>query len=116
MEKKKSSTIPQTTVTRDLREFSEQTGNIYKSVVIMSRRANQLAQEQKQDLEQRLQEFSTYTTPGEEAVENEEQIEISKFYEKLPKPTLVAAKEFSDEEVYFRTPDEEPTTEPQADK
>lgn len=101
---KKKANAPQTTVTRDLDKFSDVTGNLYESVAIMSKRANQVAAEMKSDLEHKLQEFSTYTDAMEDFTENEEQIEISKFYERLPKPTLVAAKEFEEGEVYFRNP------------
>lgn len=95
---------PLSTVTRDVNELSKETGNIYESVMIMARRANQISQEVKKELELKLQEFSTYTDNMEEVSENREQIEISKFYEKLPKPTLIAAKEFTDGEVYHRNP------------
>ena len=91
-------------MTRDLDDFARPTGNLYESVVIMSKRANQIAAEVKSDLDQKLQEYSTYTDSLEEVVENHEQIEISKYYEKLPKPVLVAAKEFEDGEIYFRNP------------
>lgn len=110
MERKKGVT-PQTTITRDLKKFSEPTGNLYESVVIMSKRANQLGTEIKEDLEQKLQEFSTYTDSLEEVVENHEQIEISKFYEKMPKPALIAAREFEENEIYYRNPLEEMTDE-----
>ncbi|MDO5016956.1 MAG: DNA-directed RNA polymerase subunit omega [Porphyromonas sp.] len=101
---KKNNNVPLTTVTRDLDKFSADTGNLYESVVIMSKRANQIASEMKSDLEQKLQEFSTYTDTMEDFTENQEQIEISKYYEKLPKPVLVAAKEFEEDKVYFRNP------------
>ena len=103
MDNKKTS-IPLTTVTRDLNEFSEKTGNLYESVVIMSKRANQISQEMKKELEEKLQEFSSYTDNLEEIHENHEQIEISKYYEKLPKPVLVAAHEFENDEIYYRNP------------
>ena len=70
----------------------------------MSKRANQISAEMKSALEQKLQEFSTYTDTLEEYTENQEQIEISKYYERLPKPVLVAAKEFEEDEIYFRNP------------
>lgn len=95
---------PLSTVTRDVNELSKDTGNIYESVMIMARRANQISQEMKKELELKLQEFSTYTDNMEEVSENREQIEISKFYEKLPKATLIAAKEFEEGEVYHRNP------------
>lgn len=103
MMKKKVNT-PTTTVTRDLDKFSEPTGNLYESVVIMGKRANQVAAEMKSALEQKLQEFSTYTDTLENPTENQEQIEVSKYFEKQPKPTLVAAKEFEEGEIYYRNP------------
>lgn len=103
MDQRKKS-VPVTTVTRNLDDFARPTGNLYESVVIMSKRANQIASDIKSDLEQKLQEYSTYTDSLEEVSENHEQIEISKYYEKLPKPVLVAAKEFEDGEIYYRNP------------
>ncbi len=100
----KKNNVPLSTVTRDLEQFSDQTGNLYESVVIMSKRANQISVDMKTDLERKLQEFSTYTDSLEDVTENKEQIEISRYYERLPKPVLVAAKEFEDGEVYFRNP------------
>lgn len=99
--------IPHSTVTRNLNQFSKPTGNIYESVVVMSRRANQIAVEQKQELDAQLQEFSTYTEASEEYVENTEQVELSRRYEKMPKPVLIAAYEFEHGEVYFRNPAKE---------
>lgn len=95
---------PLSTVTRDVNEFSTPTGNIYESVMVIAHRANQISMEMKKDLEQKLQEFTTYSDNLEELTENREQIEISKFYERLPKPVLIAAKEFEDNEIYFRNP------------
>ena len=92
------------TVTRDIRRFDEQTGNIYESVSIMSKRANQISTEMKEELSAKLQEFSSHSDNLEEIFENREQIEISKFYEKLPKPTLIAVQEFLEEKVYYRNP------------
>jgi DNA-directed RNA polymerase subunit K/omega len=81
------------------------TGNIYESVAIIAKRANQIAVENKQELARKLEEFSTTTDSLEETFENREQIEISKYYERMPKPTLVATEEFLSGEVYFREPD-----------
>lgn len=103
MQRKKNN-VPLTTVTRDLDTFREKTGNLYKSLVIMGKRANQLAMEMKDDLEHKLQEFSSYNDGIEDGEQNNEQIEISKFYEKLPKPVLVSAKEFENDEIYWRDP------------
>ena len=84
----------------------EQTGNIYKSVVIIGKRANQIGVEIKQDLNKKLAEFASYNDSLEEVFENREQIEISRYYEKLPKPTLLATQEFLDGNVYWRDPNE----------
>ncbi|MBP7809758.1 MAG: DNA-directed RNA polymerase subunit omega [Bacteroidia bacterium] len=92
------------TVTRDIRRFDNQTGNIYEAVSIMSKRANQISTEMKEELSAKLQEFSSHSDNLEEIFENREQIEISKFYEKLPKPTLIAVQEFLEEKVYYRNP------------
>lgn len=92
------------TITRDVIKLSEPTGNIYESVVIMSKRANQLAAELKKELSEKLEEFSqtSATDTLEETFENSEQIEISRYYERLPKPTLSAIKEFEDGDTYWR--------------
>ena len=92
------------TVTRDIRRFDNQTGNIYEAVSIMSKRANQISTEMKEELSAKLQEFSRHSDNLEEIFENREQIEISKFYEKLPKPSLIAVQEFLEEKVYYRNP------------
>lgn len=100
-------TASTTTETRNLAELSDQTGNIYEAVKILGKRANQIAVEMKTDLDAKLQEFASYSDNLEEIFENHEQIEISKFYEKLPKPTLLAIDEWEHEEVYFRNPNKE---------
>jgi DNA-directed RNA polymerase subunit K/omega len=92
------------TVTRDIRRFDGQTGNIYEAVSIMSKRANQISTEMKEELSAKLQEFSSHSDNLEEIFENREQIEISKFYEKLPKPSLIAVQEFLEEKIYYRNP------------
>ena len=84
---------PLTTITRDIDKFDAQTGNIYESVIICSRRANQISVEMKQELNSKLEEFASFNDNLEEVFENREQIEISKFYERLPKPTLIALSE-----------------------
>jgi DNA-directed RNA polymerase subunit K/omega len=101
------SVVAGSTVTRDLRELDTQTGNIYESIVIMSKRANQLSNNIKEELHQKLSEFASANDNLEEVFENREQIEISKYYEKLPKPTLVAVQEFLDGKVYYRNPSKE---------
>lgn len=92
METKKS--IPTNTITRTLREIDAPTGNIYQSVVTISRRANEISGETKVELSRKLQDFAGMTDNLEETFENREQIEISRYYERLPKATLVATEEF----------------------
>lgn len=100
----KKSKAPTNTVTRNVVELSNDTGNIYESVVIMAKRSNQISSEIKQDLQKKLAEFSSYNDSIEEVFENREQIEISRYYEKLPKPTLLAAEEFEQGQIYWRDP------------
>lgn len=99
--------VANSTVTRDLRELDVETGNIYESLVIMSKRANQISNNIKEELHQKLSEFASSNDNLEEVFENREQIEISKYYEKLPKPSLVAVQEFLDGKVYYRNPTKE---------
>jgi len=101
MESKKI-TVPLNTVTRNMPDLDAATGNIYESVVIVAKRANQISAEIKQELSRKLADFSTVTDSLEETFENREQIEISKFYERMPKPALVATEEFLEGKVYFR--------------
>jgi len=82
----------------------EQTGNIYETVAIISKRANQISAQIKEDLSKKLAEFASYNDTLEEVFENREQIEISRYYEKLPKPSLLATQEFIDDKVYWRDP------------
>lgn len=100
----KKSNAPLNTVTRDMIELSEDTGNVYETVCIIAKRANQIAGEMKHDLEKKLQEFASLNDNLEEISENLEQIEISRYYEKLPKPTLIAAQEYVDHKLVFRNP------------
>ena len=93
-----------TTVTRDIRKFDGVTGNIYEAVAIISKRANQISSEMKEELSAKLQEFSSHSDNLEEIFENREQIEISKFYEKLPKPSLISVQEFLEDKIYYRNP------------
>ena len=93
--------VPTNTISRDMVSLSKDTENIYETVMIIAKRANQIAQETKQELEAKLQEFAVYTDDQQEMVENEEQIEISRQYERMPKPTLIAAKEYEDGELYY---------------
>ena len=100
----KKTNAPLNTVTRDMVKLSEDTGNVYETVCIIAKRANQISAEMKKDLEKKLQEFATLTDSLEEVNENREQIEISRYYEKLPKPTLIATQEYVDHKLYFRNP------------
>ena len=103
----KKSTAAVTTVTRDVRPIENATGNLYESVVILSRRANQISVEIKEELQKKLEEFASYTDNLEEVFENREQIDISRFYEGLPKPTALAIEDFLDNDVYWRKPEAE---------
>ena len=107
----KSSDAARTSITRDTVELEETTGNIYESVVIISKRSNQINAELKEELTRKLEEFASTTDNLEEIFENREQIEISRFYEKLPKPNAIAIKELLDDKIYVRRPDEEGTIE-----
>ncbi|MFH1000719.1 MAG: DNA-directed RNA polymerase subunit omega [Bacteroidota bacterium] len=91
-------------VTRKLKDFDAPTGNIYESVAIMSMRANQIGKNIKEELNRKIEEFATPSDNLEEIFENREQIELAKFYEKLPKPTLIAVQEFMDKKIYYRNP------------
>ncbi|MBO4977633.1 MAG: DNA-directed RNA polymerase subunit omega [Muribaculaceae bacterium] len=93
---------PLNTVTRDLTDLADETGNVYETVCIISKRANQIAAQMKNDLEKKLQEFAPYNDNLEEVTENREQIEISRYYERLPKPTLIATQEYIDHKLFFR--------------
>ena len=100
MEKK----IPTNTITRDIKNLAEPTGNIYETVVILSKRANQIALAEKKELNKKLEDFrGERDATKEEVFENKEQIEISKYYERQPKPDLVAIAEFENGDIYFRT-------------
>ena len=100
----KKSNAPTNTVTRDMQDFRDKTGNVYESIAIMGKRANQISVEMKEELKKKLDEFSSSSDNLEEVFENREQIEISRYYERLPKPTLIAAQEFAEDQVYFRNP------------
>ncbi len=100
----KKTNAPLNTVTRDMIQMSEDTGNVYETVAIIAKRANQIAAEMKHDLEKKLQEFASLNDNLEEISENREQIEISRYYEKLPKPTLIAAQEYEEHKIHYRNP------------
>ena len=103
----KNSTAEKTTITRDTIDFEKNTGNIYESIVMMSKRSNQLSVELKEELTQKLQEFASTTDNLEEIFENREQIEISRFYERLPKPVAMAIEEMLEDKIYSRKPEAE---------
>ena len=98
MEKK----IPTNTITRDVKYLAEPTGNIYESVVVLYKRANQIAAAEKKELSKKLEDFRNERDTMDEVFENKEQIEISKYYERQPKPDLVAISEFENDELYYR--------------
>ncbi|MBQ2340215.1 MAG: DNA-directed RNA polymerase subunit omega [Bacteroidaceae bacterium] len=103
----KKTNAPTTTVTRNLMDLSRDTNNVYESVAIIAKRANQIAAEMKDELSKKLVEFGSHTDTLEEVFENEEQIQISRYYERLPKPTLIATQEFLEDKVYYRNPSKE---------
>ena len=103
----KKSKAPVNTETRELPELWKSTGNIYESVAIIGKRANQIGVEIKQDLNKKLQEFASYNDSLDEVFETREQIEISRYYEKLPKPTLLATQEFIEGNIYWRDPSQD---------
>ncbi len=106
MDFKKTNAEP-STVTRDIRQFDGPTGNIYEAVAIISKRANQISSEMKEELSAKLAEFASHSDNLEEIFENREQIEISKFYEKLPKPSLISVQEYLEDKTYYRNPAKE---------
>ena len=99
---------PNNTITRNPAVLAAKAdNNIYEAVAVIAKRSNQIAVEMKDELSRKLQEFDSYTDNLEEIFENREQIELSKFYERIPKPVLIATQEFEDGQVYFRNPDAE---------
>lgn len=103
----KKTTAPLSTITYDTREIARNTGNIYESLVICSRRSNQISAELKDELNKKLQEFASYTDNLEEVFENREQIEISRFYERIPKANAIAMQEYAEDKIYSRNPSRE---------
>jgi len=94
-------------ITRDVIDLANDTGNVYESISIISKRARQISTKMKEELGQKLSEFATKEDNLEEIFENREQIEISKYYERMPKPSTLAVEEFTDGKVYYRKPEEE---------
>ena len=103
----KKSTAPTNTIVRNMVDLWKYTGNVYETVAIIGKRSNQISVEIKNELSKKLQEFASYSDNLEEVFENREQIEISRFYEKMPKPTLIATQEFIDGKIYYRNPAKE---------
>ena len=100
----KKTNAPTNTVTRNMNDFREGTDNVYETVAILGKRANQISVEIRDELKKKLDEFSTKQDNLEEVFENREQIEISRFYERMPKPTLIATQEYLDDKIYYRNP------------
>lgn len=111
----RKSNAPTNTVTRNIMDMCEETGNIYETVAIIGKRANQIGVQIKDDLNKKLAEFASYNDSLEEVFENREQIEISRYYEKLPKPTLLATQEYIEGGTYWRDPSKEQNLQPQED-
>ncbi|MCQ2166306.1 MAG: DNA-directed RNA polymerase subunit omega [Bacteroidales bacterium] len=93
--------VPVNTITRDLCDFAEPTGNIYETVVILSKRSNQIAMAEKKELSEYLEAVKTDRDTMEEIVENREQIDVSKRFERRPKPALRAISEFEDNKIFY---------------
>lgn len=100
----KKANAPSSTITRDTNQLASNVGNIYETIAIIGKRANQIGSNMKSELNQKISEFTSYTDNLEEVSENPEQIEISRYYESLPKPTLLATQEFVEGKTYFRNP------------
>jgi DNA-directed RNA polymerase subunit K/omega len=93
-----------TAITRRMRDFNRHTDNVYETVAMLSKRANQISLELKEELNRKISEFATTNDNLEEVFENREQIEIARYYERLPKPTLVSVHEFLNDQIYYRNP------------
>ena len=103
----KNSTADKTTVTRDVIDMEGKVNsNVYETLVVLSKRSNQISQEMKEELHAKLEEFATHQDTLEEIFENREQIEISRFYERLPKPHAIAIQELLTDDIYYRNPEE----------
>ena len=103
----KDSTAERTTITRNLKDMENSVGNIYETIVVLSKRSNQINVEMKEELDQKLDEFATSTDNLEEIFENREQIEVSRYYERLPKSGAIAMQELEQEKIYWRATEEE---------
>jgi DNA-directed RNA polymerase subunit K/omega len=101
----RDSTAEKTTITRNLKELDQQTGNVYEAVTILAKRANQINVNLKEELTAKLEEFASTTDNLEEIFENREQIEVSRFYERLPKPAAIAIQEYEEGKVFWKSPE-----------
>jgi len=101
----KKTNASNTTITRNFNELEKDTGNIYETIVIISKRSRQIQKDLKEELNKKLKDFASYTDNLEEIFENREQIEISKFYERLPKPELIATQEFLEGKLFYKKPE-----------
>jgi DNA-directed RNA polymerase subunit K/omega len=95
---------PTSTISRDMNAMSNSIGNVYETIKIIGKRSNQISVEIKSELDKKLLEFASYSENIEEIFENREQIEISRYFEKLPKSSLIATQEYIDDKIYFRNP------------
>lgn len=102
MQNLRTTKAPVSTVTLNKSEFDKKTGNIYEAVSIVAKRAVQINSQIRKELVEKLEEFATYSDNLEEIFENKEQIEVSKFYEKLPKPQALAVTEWLEDKIYYR--------------
>jgi len=102
----KNTQAANTTITYDKNKIEEPTQNIYEAITIIAKRSEQIGVDLKNELVEKLEEFATYTDSLDEVFENKEQIEVSKFYEKLPKPTAIAVEEWLEDKIYFRNPED----------
>ena len=103
----KDSTAERTTITRSLRELETETSNIYETISVLSKRSNQINVEMKEELNQKLDEFATSTDNLEEIFENREQIEVSRYYERLPKSGAIAIQELENDKIFWKSPENE---------
>ena len=101
----RDNTAERTTITRDLREMEDALGNVYETIVVLSKRSNQINSELNEELTQKLEEFASTTDNLEEIFENREQIEVSRFYERLPKPGAIAIQELEQDTLFWRQPE-----------
>lgn len=100
----KKTNAPTNTETRNLMDLCKDTNNVYESIAVIGKRSNQISANMKEELAKKLQEFGNSSDNLEEIFENDEQIQISRYYERLPKPTLIATQEFLEDKIYYRNP------------